>query len=51
MVNESYTGEVSPGGDPDVRVLGELTVTKLAVDPEMSNNCLYLGQRVGGPRR
>ncbi len=22
MVNESYTGEVSPGGDPDVRVLG-----------------------------
>ena len=42
MVNESYTGEVSPGGDPDVRVLGELTVTKIAVDPEMSNNCYLL---------
>ena len=42
MVNESYTGEVSPGGDPDVRVLGCLTVTKVAVDPEMSNNCYLL---------
>ncbi len=42
MVNESYNGEVAPGGDPDVRVLGELTVTKVAVDPEMSNNCYLL---------
>ena len=42
MVNESYTGEVSPGGAPDVRVLGELSVTKVAVDPKMSNNCYLL---------
>ena len=40
--NESYTGDVSPGGAPDVRVLGELSVTKLAVDPKMSNNCYLL---------
>jgi len=42
MVNESYTGEVSPGGEPDVRALGCLTLTKVAVDPEMSNNCYLL---------
>ena len=42
MVNESYTGNVSPGGAPDVRVLGELSVTKVAVDPKMSNNCYLL---------
>ena len=40
--NESYTGDVSPGGAPDVRVLGELSVTKVAVDPKMSNNCYLL---------
>ena len=40
--NESYTGDVSPGGEPDVRTLGCLTVTKVAVDPEMSNNCYLL---------
>ena len=46
MVNEqqadSYTGEVSPGGAPDERRLGCLTVTKVAVDPDMSNNCYLL---------
>ena len=42
MVNDSYTGDVSPGGAPDVRVLGELSVTKVAVDPKMSNNCYLL---------
>ena len=42
MVNESYTGDVSPGGEPDVRTLGCLTLTKVAVDPEMSNNCYLL---------
>ena len=42
MVNDSYTGNVSPGGAPDVRVLGELSVTKVAVDPKMSNNCYLL---------
>ena len=42
MVNETYTGEVAPGGDPDVLALGCLTLTKVAVDPEMSNNCYLL---------
>ena len=42
MVNQSYTGDVSPGGAPDVRPLGCLTLSKLAVDPEMSNNCYLL---------
>ena len=42
MVNQPYTGDVSPGGDPAVRSLGCLTLTKVAVDPEMSNNCYLL---------
>lgn len=37
-----YTGDVSPGGAPDVRRAGCLTVTKVAVDPDMSNNCYLL---------
>lgn len=38
----AYTGEVAPGGAPDVRELPGLTITKLAVDPEMSNNAYLL---------
>ena len=38
----SYTGQVSPGGDAHVRELTHLTITKVAVDPEMSNNCYLL---------
>lgn len=38
----SYTGEVTPGGEPDVREAGGLRITKLAVDPDMSNNCYLL---------
>jgi glyoxylase-like metal-dependent hydrolase (beta-lactamase superfamily II) len=38
----TYTGEVTPGGTPDVRELSKLIVTKLAVDPQMSNNCYVL---------
>ena len=38
----SYTGSVRPGGEPDVRELGHLRITKVAVDPEMSNNCYLL---------
>lgn len=38
----TYTGEVSPGGTPDTRELAHLTITKLAVDPETSNNCYLL---------
>ena len=42
MVSETYTGAVSPGGDPDARTLGCLTLTKVAVDEKMSNNCYLL---------
>jgi glyoxylase-like metal-dependent hydrolase (beta-lactamase superfamily II) len=38
----TYSGEVSPGGPPDVRELGSLTITKVAVDEKMSNNCYLL---------
>jgi glyoxylase-like metal-dependent hydrolase (beta-lactamase superfamily II) len=38
----TYTGEVTPGGTPDVRELSKLTITKVAVDPQMSNNCYVL---------
>jgi glyoxylase-like metal-dependent hydrolase (beta-lactamase superfamily II) len=38
----TYTGAVSPGGEPDVRPLSALTITKVAVDPQMSNNCYLL---------
>jgi glyoxylase-like metal-dependent hydrolase (beta-lactamase superfamily II) len=38
----TYTGEVVPGGTPDVRELSGLIITKLAVDPQMSNNCYVL---------
>jgi len=38
----SYTGNVSPGGTPDTRELQHLIITKVAVDPQMSNNCYLL---------
>lgn len=44
----TYTGEVEPGGSPDVRELDALTITKVAVDPEMSNNCYLLTCRHTG---
>ena len=44
----SYSGEVSPGGAPDVRELGSLTITKVAVDDTMSNNCYLLTCRDTG---
>lgn len=37
-----YTGDVTPGGTPDVRELSKLIITKVAVDKEMSNNCYVL---------
>jgi glyoxylase-like metal-dependent hydrolase (beta-lactamase superfamily II) len=37
-----YTGSVTPGGTPDVRELSRLIITKVAVDPQMSNNCYVL---------
>ncbi|GGO91282.1 hydrolase [Nocardioides phosphati] len=38
----NYTGDVTPGGPAAVRELVGLTVTKLAVDPKMANNCYLL---------
>jgi glyoxylase-like metal-dependent hydrolase (beta-lactamase superfamily II) len=38
----TYTGEVTPGGTPDIRELSRLIVTKVAVDDQMSNNCYVL---------
>jgi glyoxylase-like metal-dependent hydrolase (beta-lactamase superfamily II) len=38
----TYTGEVTPGGTPDIRELSRLVVTKVAVDAQMSNNCYVL---------
>jgi glyoxylase-like metal-dependent hydrolase (beta-lactamase superfamily II) len=41
-VTHDYTGEVSPGGEPHRRTAGALEITKVAVDPQMSNNCYLL---------
>lgn len=44
----TYTGAVTAGGDPDVRELSHLTITKVAVDEQMSNNCYLLTCRDSG---
>ncbi|WP_442938215.1 MBL fold metallo-hydrolase [Nocardioides sp. Root140] len=44
----TYTGDVSPGGPADVRELPNLTITKLAVDEKMANNCYLLTCRETG---
>ena len=38
----AYSGEVTPGGPADTRELDSLTITKVAVDDQMSNNCYLL---------
>ncbi len=38
----SYDGRVTPGGPAQTRDLGVLSITKLAVDPQMSNNSYLL---------
>jgi glyoxylase-like metal-dependent hydrolase (beta-lactamase superfamily II) len=38
----TYTGEVAPGGPADSREAGDLVITKVAVDAEMSNNAYLL---------
>jgi glyoxylase-like metal-dependent hydrolase (beta-lactamase superfamily II) len=38
----SYSGAVQPGGSPDTRTLGSLTITKVALDEQMSNNAYLL---------
>ena len=44
----TYTGDTTPGGAADVRELAHLTITKLTVDPEMSNNAYLLRCRETG---
>jgi glyoxylase-like metal-dependent hydrolase (beta-lactamase superfamily II) len=39
---DTYTGAVKVGGGPDVRELEHLTITKVAVDEQMSNNAYLL---------
>ncbi len=48
MVNGAYTGAVTPGGPAQVRELRGLSITKVAVDEEMSNNCYLLTCRATG---
>ncbi|WP_110183338.1 MBL fold metallo-hydrolase [Nocardioides solisilvae] len=48
MEPDAYDGRVEPGGPPQTRRLATLEVTKLAVDPEMSNNCYLLRCRATG---
>lgn len=43
----SYTGNVSPGGPPDVRELTALTISKISVGP-MDNNAYLLRCRATG---
>src|SRR6478609_1109908 len=44
----TYSGDVTPGGPADVRELTHLSITKVAVDPKMSNNCYLLRCRHTG---
>ncbi|WP_428344339.1 MBL fold metallo-hydrolase [Nocardioides sp.] len=46
----TYTGNVQPGGSPDTRELPHLSITKVAVDPKMSNNCYLLTCRDTGKK-
>lgn len=41
-MSDAYTGTVTPGGEPQRRDLGAMSITKVAVDPQMSNNCYLL---------
>jgi glyoxylase-like metal-dependent hydrolase (beta-lactamase superfamily II) len=43
----TYTGDVTTGGPPDVRELGDLTITKVSVGP-MDNNAYLLRCRSTG---
>lgn len=46
----TYTGDVAPGGPADVRELSTLTISKLAVDEKMANNCYLLTCRASGAK-
>lgn len=45
---DTYTGEVAVGGGADMRELEHLTIAKVAVDEQMSNNCYLLTCRETG---
>jgi glyoxylase-like metal-dependent hydrolase (beta-lactamase superfamily II) len=47
-VNDHYSGEVKPGDAAQTRELANLTITKVAVDPQMSNNAYLLRCRSTG---
>ncbi len=47
-MDTTYDGQVTAGGPPQTRELTDLTITKLAVDPKMSNNCYLLSCRHTG---
>lgn len=42
MTEQTYDGAVTAGGDPQTRTVGCLSITKVAVDPDTSNNCYLL---------
>ena len=44
----TYTGAVRPGDEAQTRELGRLSITKVAVDEQMSNNCYLLRCRETG---
>ncbi len=44
----TYTGDVAPGGPAQTRTLDRVAITKVAVDPEMSNNCYLVRCRTTG---
>ena len=48
MTEQTYDGNVSPGGPAQTRVLSTLEITKVAVDEKMSNNCYLLKCRATG---
>ncbi|WP_148613107.1 MBL fold metallo-hydrolase [Nocardioides rubriscoriae] len=48
--NDGYTGKVTVGGGAATRELTHLSITKVAVDPKMSNNCYLLTCRDTGDR-
>jgi glyoxylase-like metal-dependent hydrolase (beta-lactamase superfamily II) len=48
MPHTGYTGDVAPGGPPDVRELTGLTLTKVAVNEDTDNNAYLLRCRTTG---
>ncbi|GAB2760737.1 MBL fold metallo-hydrolase [Nocardioides salsibiostraticola] len=45
---KTYTGDVQVGGEPHVRELTSVRITKVSVDPDMANNAYLLTCRTSG---